>query len=40
MTENKLMMPTEEPVSVLAVSTKSGLIASAGHKDNGVKLWK
>ncbi|KVH93843.1 WD40 repeat-containing protein [Cynara cardunculus var. scolymus] len=40
MAENKMMMPIEEPVSALAVSTTSGLIASAGHNDNVVKLWK
>ena len=40
MTENKMMMPIEEPVFALAVSTTSGLIVSAGHNDNVVKLWK
>ncbi|CAH1426417.1 unnamed protein product [Lactuca virosa] len=40
MAENKMMMPIEEPVSALAVSSASGLIASAGHNDNVVKIWK
>lgn len=35
-----MMMPIEEPVSALAVSSASGLIASAGHNDNVVKIWK
>ncbi|KAI3775481.1 hypothetical protein L1987_50058 [Smallanthus sonchifolius] len=39
MTENKMMTPVEEPVSALVVSS-SGLIASAGHNDNILKLWK
>ncbi|KAK9071307.1 hypothetical protein SSX86_009875 [Deinandra increscens subsp. villosa] len=39
MTENKIMTPVEEPISALVVSS-SGLIASAGHNDNVLKLWK
>ncbi|KAI3802950.1 hypothetical protein L1987_31097 [Smallanthus sonchifolius] len=39
MTENKMMTPVEEPVSALVVSS-SGLIASAGHNDNILKIWK
>ncbi|GJQ98434.1 Orf y [Tanacetum coccineum] len=41
MAENKLLMPMKEPVYALAVSkSTSGLIVSAGHDDNVVKLWK
>ncbi|GJY38767.1 transcriptional corepressor LEUNIG-like protein isoform X2 [Tanacetum coccineum] len=41
MAENKLLMPMKEPVYALAVSkSMSGLIVSAGHNDNAVKLWK
>ncbi|KAK1417283.1 hypothetical protein QVD17_26409 [Tagetes erecta] len=39
MTENKILMAVEEPVSELVVSN-SGIIASAGHNDNVLKLWK
>ncbi|KAI7732643.1 hypothetical protein M8C21_023198 [Ambrosia artemisiifolia] len=40
MAENKMMMPVEEPVSALVVSS-SGLVASAGHSGGNVlKLWK
>ncbi|KAJ0745402.1 putative transcription factor WD40-like family [Helianthus annuus] len=39
MTENKMMMPVEEPVFALVVSG-SGLVASAGHNGNVLKLWK
>ncbi|KAI3790225.1 hypothetical protein L2E82_03110 [Cichorium intybus] len=40
MDENKLMTPMKEPVSAVAVSTTCGLIASAGHNDNLIKIWK
>ncbi|KAL4589697.1 hypothetical protein LXL04_002605 [Taraxacum kok-saghyz] len=40
MAENKMMMPIEEPVSALSASSSSGLIASAGHNDNVIKIWK
>ncbi|KAL8234904.1 hypothetical protein R6Q59_021004 [Mikania micrantha] len=39
MTENKMMTPVEDPISALVVSS-SGLIASAGHNNNVLKLWK
>ncbi|KAL8189643.1 hypothetical protein R6Q57_029209 [Mikania cordata] len=39
MTENKMMMPVEDPISALVVSS-SGLIASVGHNNNVLKLWK
>ncbi|KAK3031140.1 hypothetical protein RJ639_035138, partial [Escallonia herrerae] len=39
MAENKLMTPLEEPVAALAVSEISGLVASASHQDNLVKIW-
>ncbi|KAK3028072.1 hypothetical protein RJ639_039363 [Escallonia herrerae] len=40
MAENKLMTPLEEPIAALAVSEISGLVASASHQDNLVKIWK
>ena len=41
MAENKLLMPLKETVYALAVSKRtSGLIVSAGHNDNVVKIWK
>ncbi|KAK2978210.1 hypothetical protein RJ640_024243, partial [Escallonia rubra] len=39
MAENKLMTPLEEPIAALAVSEISGLVASASHQDNLVKIW-
>ncbi|XP_071715259.1 transcriptional corepressor LEUNIG_HOMOLOG-like [Rutidosis leptorrhynchoides] len=41
MVENKMITINEEPVSAVAVSYTSGLIASAaGHNDDVVKFWK